>query len=175
MPRLSLPLNYNWAETYIDGDQVEATNGKTMLPAIKHLTFDKELPGGVASYPSPRFEKTEGQILVSMPTSDALIYALQYSKIRKLNIQAGFQEENLETGELDDHTISYAMDVTLFGTDEQDIEPNSEGEIPMPYEAKSIKITIDSVVIVQIDKRLGTNIVNNEDLARLARIAFGAI
>jgi phage tail tube protein FII len=175
MPKLSLPLNYNWANTYIDGDEIEATNGKTELPSIKHLIFDKELPGGSSSYPSSRFDKFEGQIMAMMPTSDALQYALTNNKIRKLSIQCGYQEENLTTGEIDDHTIVYDMDVTFFGTDTQSIEPNAEGEIPMSYEAKSVKITIDSVIIAEIDKRLGTNIINNSDLALAARLAYGAI
>ena len=175
MPRLSLPLNYNWAATYIDGDEIEATNGKTELPQIKKLVFEKALPGGNSEYPSTRYDIMNGMIAAMMPTSDALIYALTTNKIRKLSIQAGYQEENRATGELDDHTISYDMDVTLFGTDPQTIEPNAEGEIPMPYEAKSIKVTIDSVIIADIDKRDGTSIVDDEDLALLSRIAYGAI
>lgn len=175
MVRLSLPLNYNWAATYIDGDQIEATNGKTELPQIKKLVFEKELPGGKSEYPSTRYDVMNGVIMAMMPTSDALKYALTTNKIRKLSIQAGYQEHNLATGEIADHTIVYDMDVTLFGTDTQTIEPNAEGEIPMPYEAKAIKITIDSVVIAEIDKVLGTSNVGNEDLALLSRIAYGAI
>ena len=173
MPRLSIPLNYNWIETYVDGDRIEATNGKTTLPAMKHLSFEKTLPGGQSNYPSPRFEAFEGTVVAMMPTSDALIYAMSSNQIKKLSIQAGYQEENVQTGMLSDHTIVFDMDVTFSGIDAQSLEPNAEGEIPMMYDAKSIKVSVDSVVIINIDKRDGTNVINNSDLALLARLAYG--
>ena len=175
MPALSLPINYNWLEVYVDGDQIEVTEGKSTIPQFVALKVEKELAGGKAMYSSKRFDTSEGTMVAMMPTSDAIIKSFQFNKIQRLSIQAAFQEEDLITGNMTDSVITWDMDVTFFGNEEHSIEPNANGEFNMPYEAKSIRISINGVAIVNIDKRTGSFVVNNEDLAQAMRIAYGQI
>ena len=175
MAQLSLPINYNWLGVYIDGDEIEAIDGKATLPAINRKRITKQLPGGETEYNGKRYEAFSGSISVMMPTSDAIIASLQSNKTSKLSIQAAFQEDNLATGGLDDHTIIFDMDVHFFGMDESSPEPDAEAEIPMAYNAKSIKISIDGAVIVDIDIRTGKDIINNVDLAKYMRLSAGLL
>ena len=175
MPALSLPINYNWLEVYVDGEQIEVTEGKSTIPQFVALRVEKELAGGKAMYSSKRFDTSEATLTVMMPTGDAIAKSMQFNKIQRLSIQAAFQEEDLTSGNMTDSVIAWDMDVTFFGTEEHSIEPNSNGEFNMPYEAKSLRISIDGVAIVNIDKRTGIFIVENEDLAQAMRIAYGQI
>ena len=175
MAQLSLPINYNWLEIYVNGDKLEDTAGKVTLPAMNKKTITKQLPGGETEYNGKRYDPFNGSLSVMMPTSDAIIAALQSNSRQRLSIQAAYQEDNLTTGGLDDHTIVYDMDVHFFSIDENSPEPDTEAEIPIRYNAKSIEISIDGAKIVDIDIRTGKDIVNNEDLAKLMRISWGAI
>lgn len=175
MPALSLPINYNWLNVFIDGEQIEVVEGKSTIPQMMNLTVEKQLPGGVGKYSSKRFDLSEGTLTVMMPTSDAIVKSFQINKTQRMSIQAAFQEEDLTNGNITDSTITWDMDVTFFGVEEHAIEPNSNGEFNMPYEAKSMNITINNVTIVRIDKRTGVYEVSNEDLAQALRIAYGQI
>jgi hypothetical protein len=108
-----------------------------------------------------------------MPTSDAIVASLQSNRTSKLSIQAAYQEDNLATGGLDDHTIIFDMDVHFFGMDETSPEPDNEAEIPMAYNAKSIKVSIDGAIIVDIDIRTGKDTIDNVDLSKYMRLAAG--
>jgi len=173
--RLNVPLNYNWLEVYIDGEIVEAVQGKVEIPPMLRKRVEIELPGGSSEYNGKRYEKFDGQLTVMMPTSAAIIAALQSNNTKRLSIQCAFQEDNIATGNLEDHNLVYDMDVTFFGMDRQNIEPDTQAEIPIPYEAKSIKVSLDLVTIVDIDKRTGKDEVNSEDLSALMRVAYGQL
>lgn len=175
MVRLQIPLNYNWLECYVDNELVEAVQGKTEIPAMLRKRVEMELAGGMVEYNGKRYDKFNGTLTVMMPTSTSIIMALQGNNTKRLSIQCAFQEDNIATGALEDHTIVYDMDVTFFGIDTQTIEPDSQSELPIPYDAKSIKVTMDGAIIVDIDKRTGKDEVNNEDLAQFMRIAYGSI
>jgi hypothetical protein len=175
MVRLQVPLNYNWLEVYIDGEIVEAVQGKTEIPPMLRKRIEIELPGGTSEYNGKRYDKFDGSLTVMMPTSASIIAALQSNNTKRLSIQCAFQEDNIATGEIEDHTLVYDMDVTFFGTDRQSIASDSQGEIPIPYEAKSIKVSMDLVAIVDIDKRTGKDEVNSVDMSALMRVAYGQI
>ena len=175
MVRLQVPLNYNWLEVYIDGEIVEAVQGKIEIPPMLRKRIELELPGGTAEYNGKRYEKFDANLTIMMPTSAAIIAALQSNNTKRLSIQCAYQEDNIATGEIEDHNLVYDMDVTFFGTDRHNIEPDSQAEIPIPYEAKSINVSIDLVTIVDIDKRTGKDEVNNEDLSALMRVAYGQL
>ena len=175
MVRLQVPLNYNWLEVYIDGEIVEAVQGKTEIPPMLRKRIEIELPGGTSEYNGKRYDKFDGTLTVMMPVSSTIIAALQSNNTKRLSIQCAFQEDNIATGVIEDHNVVYDMDVTFFGTDRQAIEPDSQADISIPYEAKSIKVSLDAITIVDIDKRTGKDEVNNEDLSQLMRIAYGQL